>query len=161
MTLKNGEVFSGIFFGASVENNESTYMLKMVQQIKTIEKSEINGAQDDMGALVGVGDDHTALFDIQDVTDLAVEGVGLGSQDKHQNGNISLQCRKHSHYTNISKVLQRGFAQIPTFLATLLFVNDNCNPGLLPRIPMLISLLRVRSREGHGTNSKRTSSFLA
>lgn len=87
MTLKNGEVFSGIFFGASLEHNESTYILKMVQQIKTTEKSEVNGTQDEMGAFVGVGEDHTMLFDIHDVTDLAVEGVGLGAQDKHQNGN--------------------------------------------------------------------------
>lgn len=86
MTVKTGEAFSGIFFGASTENNETTYILKMVQQIKTMEKSEVNGARDDLGAFVGVGDDHTMIFDIQDVTDLAVEGVGLGTQDKHQNG---------------------------------------------------------------------------
>lgn len=89
VTLKNGEVFSGIFFGASLEHNESTYILKMVQQIKTTEKSEVNGTQDEMGAFVGVGEDHTMLFDIHDVTDLAVEGVGLGAQDKHQNGSTT------------------------------------------------------------------------
>lgn len=70
-----------------MENNESIYILKMVQQIKTTEKSEVNGTQGDMGAFVGVGEDHTMLFDIQDVTDLAVEGVVMGAQDKHQNGN--------------------------------------------------------------------------
>ena len=69
-----------------MENNESTYMLKMAQQIKTIEKSEVNGAQDDTGAFFGVGEDHTMLFDVQDVIDLAVEGIGLGAQDKQQNG---------------------------------------------------------------------------
>ena len=70
-----------------MENNDTTYILKMVQQIKTIEKSEVNGTRDDLGAYVGVGEDHTMIFDIQDVTDLAVEGVGLGAQDKLQNGN--------------------------------------------------------------------------
>ena len=70
-----------------MENNESFYILKMVQQIKTIEKSEANGAQDGMGALVGTGEDHTMLFDFTDVTDLAVEGAGLGAQDKLPNGN--------------------------------------------------------------------------
>ena len=69
-----------------MENNESTYTLKMVQQIKTIDKSEVNGAQDDMGALLGVGEDHTMSFEVQDVTDLAVEAVGLAAQDKQQNG---------------------------------------------------------------------------
>ena len=63
----------------------------MVQQIKTTNKSEVNGAQDDMGALLGVGEDHTMSFDVQDVTDLAVEGVGLAAQDKHQNGNNLLE----------------------------------------------------------------------
>lgn len=87
MALKNGEVFSGIFFGLSMENNESCYILKMVQQIKITEKNEVNGAQDDMGVFVGAGEDHTVLFDIQDVADLAVEGVGLGAQDKHQHQN--------------------------------------------------------------------------
>lgn len=70
-----------------MENNESSFILKMVQQIKTTEKSEVNGAQDEMGAFLGVGEDHTTLFDTQNVADLAVEGVGLGAQEKHQNGN--------------------------------------------------------------------------
>ena len=70
-----------------MENNESTYILKMAQQIKSTEKSEVNGAQDDMGVFVGVGEDHIMLFDVQEVTDLAVEGVGFGSQDRQQNGN--------------------------------------------------------------------------
>ena len=87
MTLKTGEIFSGIFFGFTMENNESIYILKMVQQIKTTDKSEVNGAQSDMGAFVGVGEDHTMLFDIQHVADLAVESVVIGVQDKHQNGN--------------------------------------------------------------------------
>ena len=69
-----------------MENNESTYLLKMVQQIKTAEKSEVNGVQDDVGAFVGAGEDHTMLFDVQDVIDLAAEGVGLGGQVQHQNG---------------------------------------------------------------------------
>ena len=85
-----------------MENNESTYILKMAQQIKPTEKSEVNGAQDDMGAFAGVGEDHIMLFDVQEVTDLAVEGVGLGAQDKHQNG------KSHSSRTK-SIVLNQYF----------------------------------------------------
>ena len=70
-----------------MENNESSFILKMVQQIRTTEKSEVNGAQDDVGAYFGVGEDHTTLFDTQNVADLAVEGVGLGAQEKYRNGN--------------------------------------------------------------------------
>lgn len=69
-----------------MENSEFVYVLKMVQQIKTSEKGETNGAQDVMGAFVGVGEDHVRLFDIQEVTHLAVGSVRLGAQDKHQNG---------------------------------------------------------------------------
>lgn len=69
-----------------MENNESTYLLKMVQQIKTIEKGEINGTQDDVRSFLGVDKDHTMLFDVQDVTDLAVEGASIGAENKHQNG---------------------------------------------------------------------------
>ena len=77
-----------------MENNESTYILKMVQQVKRIEKSEVNGAQDDIGALLGVGEDHTMSFDMQDVIDFAVEGVGLATQEKHQNGINSFEWPK-------------------------------------------------------------------
>ena len=70
-----------------MESNEPSYFLKMVQQIKTTEKSEVNGAPDDVGAFLGAGEDHTMLFDMQDITDLAVEGAVLGAQDKYQNGN--------------------------------------------------------------------------
>ena len=82
-----------------MENNESFYILKMVQQVKKAEKSEANGVQDDMGAFVGVGEDHSMLFDSQDVTDLAVEGE-LGAQDKHQNGNNSLHGQTPQHSAN-------------------------------------------------------------
>ena len=84
-----------------MENNESTYMLKMVQQVKTIEKSEVNGTQDDMGAFTGFGEDHTMLFDVHDVIDLAVEGVGLGTHDKQQNGD-KLCAVRISRYANAS-----------------------------------------------------------
>ena len=100
VTLKSGDTYSGIFFGASMENNESTYMLKMVQQIKTIEKGEVNGTQDYMGNLVGVGEDHTMLFNIPDVTDLAVDGVGLSVQDKHQNGKNLSMAKHHGTVSN-------------------------------------------------------------
>ena len=70
-----------------MENIESTYILKMAQQIKTIDKSEVNGAQDDTPTFTGVGEDHIMLFDIQEVIDLNAEGVKFSTQDKHQNGN--------------------------------------------------------------------------
>lgn len=91
--MKSGDVFSGIFFGATTESNESTYLLKMVQQLKSVGRGEPNGVQDDSGSLVGVGEDHAMTFDVKDISDLSVEGADIGAQDKLQNGKRSKdQC---------------------------------------------------------------------
>lgn len=83
--MKNGDTFSGIFFGSTMENQESAYLLKMVQQIP--EKGETNGTKDGLNDYIGVGDDHAMTFDIKEVIDLAVEGVTPNFRDKSQNGN--------------------------------------------------------------------------
>lgn len=96
VTLNNGEVFSGIFFGASMDNDESAYMLKMVQQIKSVEKKELNGARDNKDNFVGIGQDHSVSFDFKDVSNISVEGVGLGAQDKYENGILVLLQSKQA-----------------------------------------------------------------
>ena len=88
MTVKNGDVFSGVFFGAAFDNNESNYVLKMVQKIKSGEKTEVNGSQDILNEYVGVGEDHTMSFESKDVVSLAVEGVTFDGREKPQNGNF-------------------------------------------------------------------------
>ncbi len=60
--------------------------MKMVQQVIGAGKSEVNGVKADTEALVGVGADHTMSFDLKDVSDLAVEGFEVGTQEKLQNG---------------------------------------------------------------------------
>lgn len=86
ITTTNQDAFSGIFWGASTDSDDSAYLLKMVRQIKNTEKGQANGVQEDTAAYVGIGEDHDMTFNVKDVTELAVDGVQLGSQDKYQNG---------------------------------------------------------------------------
>ncbi|MCJ1229114.1 hypothetical protein MMC12_005779 [Toensbergia leucococca] len=88
ITVKNGDVFSGVFVGSIVENHESAYLLKMVQHVKSEEKCEANGIQECTGDYIGVGEDHAMSFDIKEVVDLAVEGVAFDARDKPQNGSV-------------------------------------------------------------------------
>ena len=90
VTVKNGDVFSGIFFGADVETNEPSYLLKMVQQVRSGNKSEVNGNQETLGEYIGLGDDHSMSFDIKEVADLAVDNVTLDHREKAQNGKFPL-----------------------------------------------------------------------
>ena len=89
ITTRSGDVFSGIFFGAKIEN-EPTYLLKMVQQNKHTDKNEgANGVRDVVQDFVGTGDDYSMSFEFKDVVDFAVEGAIISTQEKQQNGNAS------------------------------------------------------------------------
>jgi len=81
--VKNGDAFSGIFFGATLESHDLVYAFKMVQKLKS---GEIDGVQASRDQYVGMGEDHSMSFDTKDVVDLAVEGVTLLPQEKRANG---------------------------------------------------------------------------
>lgn len=68
-----------------MENQESSYLLKMVQQL--VGRGETNGVKDVSEDYIGVGDEHAMTFDIKDVIHLAVEDVGFNVRDDSQNGN--------------------------------------------------------------------------
>ncbi|KAL9635968.1 MAG: hypothetical protein Q9164_003131 [Protoblastenia rupestris] len=86
VTVSNGDVYSGIFFGASMDKEECKYLLKMVQQTRHGNKTEMNGVRDTMSEYIGVGDDHAMSFNARDVVDLAVEGATIATQEKRSNG---------------------------------------------------------------------------
>ncbi|KAL9131788.1 MAG: hypothetical protein Q9217_000393 [Psora testacea] len=86
VTVSNGDVYLGIFFGASMDKEEPEYLLKMVQRIRHVNKTEMNGVREAMSDYDGVGDDHTMSFNTRDVIDLAVEGVTITTQEKRANG---------------------------------------------------------------------------
>lgn len=86
ITVKGGDLFRGIFFGATIETHESAYLLKMVQQIKLGGKGDLNGSPESSGDYIGAGEDYTMIFDVKDVLDLAIEGDLVSTQSKMLNG---------------------------------------------------------------------------
>ncbi|KAL8674929.1 MAG: hypothetical protein Q9168_000632 [Polycauliona sp. 1 TL-2023] len=86
VTVKNGDVFSGIWYGSSFENNEPRCSLQMVQRVKASDKSEINGDHETHDDYVGFGDNHSMGFDMKDVIHVAVEGVTFDNREKLLNG---------------------------------------------------------------------------
>ena len=109
VTVKNGDVFSGIFFGADVESHEPSYLLKMVQQIRFGNKSEVNGNQENLGEYIGIGDDYSMSFDIKEVADLAVDNVTFDHRDKSQNGMYPLLAI----FINLLNLMYRSKRRIP------------------------------------------------
>ena len=95
ITVKNGDVFTGVFFGTTMENHQSAYLMKMVEQVKSGTKAESNGIQDCSGGFIGSGDDFAMSFDTKEVTDLAVEGITFDSLHKMPNGGSPLLLGLH------------------------------------------------------------------
>jgi len=79
-------VYTGIFFGASMDAQEPAYLLKMVQHVRSGERSEVNGVREILEGYAGVGEDHSMSFETKDVIHLSVEGVVINMQDKRPNG---------------------------------------------------------------------------
>ena len=69
-----------------MENQESSYLLKMVEQIKSGTKGEPNGVQNSSLGFVGRGEKFAMSFDFKEVTDLVVEGINFDNQHKLPNG---------------------------------------------------------------------------
>ncbi|KAK6438994.1 poly(A)-binding protein binding protein [Oleoguttula sp. CCFEE 5521] len=89
LTLKNGEQFSGVFSGASLEAaNKSVYILKMAKRTRLPSSQQLNGERDLPDEYIGEGEDHMMTFDVQDTIDLAVSEVILASAPT-QNGMTS------------------------------------------------------------------------
>lgn len=82
--MKNGDTFSGIFYGATLEGHDSGYLLKMVQLVNN--RGKVNGVKDNSEEYIGVGDEHAMSFDLKEVIHLAAAEVGFNARDKSQNG---------------------------------------------------------------------------
>lgn len=88
--MRNGEAFSGIFFGATFDGNDPAYLLKMVQKHRSVDKSEANGNPEVHGDFTGSGEDYAMSFDMNDVLHLSVDGVSFEVREKSQNGRFLL-----------------------------------------------------------------------
>ncbi|KAK4695651.1 hypothetical protein P7C71_g2136, partial [Lecanoromycetidae sp. Uapishka_2] len=89
ITTASQDSFSGIFWGASMDGDESAYLFKMVRQIKNGEKGQANGVQENATAYLGVGEEHDMTFNVKDIIELAVDGIQSIGQDRHQNGSTA------------------------------------------------------------------------
>jgi hypothetical protein len=87
ITLKNGEKYSGVLSGTSLDPSELRYVFKMVKKLLPAANAQINGTGEASDDYVGVGDYHVMSFDMSDVADFNVNNVVLDkSQAKGQNG---------------------------------------------------------------------------
>ncbi|KAF1849768.1 uncharacterized protein K460DRAFT_272116 [Cucurbitaria berberidis CBS 394.84] len=87
ITLKNGEKYSGVLSGTSLDPSELRYVFKMVKKLLPASHAQTNGSGDVSDDYIGVGDYHVMSFDMSDVADFNVNNVVLDkSQTKGQNG---------------------------------------------------------------------------
>ncbi|KAK1908390.1 hypothetical protein P3342_009239 [Pyrenophora teres f. teres] len=87
ITLKNGEKYSGVLSGTSLDPSELRYVFKMVKKLMPATSAQTNGAVEASEDYVGAGDYHVMSFDMSDVADFNVNNVVLDkSQAKAQNG---------------------------------------------------------------------------
>ncbi|KAF2004854.1 hypothetical protein P154DRAFT_425781 [Amniculicola lignicola CBS 123094] len=81
ITLKNGERYTGVLSGTSLDPSEMRYVFKMVKRVQPAGESHANGTSELADDYVGAGDNHVMSFDMSDVSDFNVSNVVL---DKSQ-----------------------------------------------------------------------------
>lgn len=85
--LKNGEKYTGVLSGTSLDPNELRYVFKMVKHAGNVSGSAANGTDAQSGAYVGNDSDHVMSVDVSDVACLTGRGVVFdGRQTRAQNG---------------------------------------------------------------------------
>ncbi|CAG8031952.1 unnamed protein product [Penicillium nalgiovense] len=75
ITTKSGEKFTGIFSSSTMEPNELSFLLKMVQRTTQEGQPRPNGVSDVATPYIGSAPEHIMSFDIKDVVDIAVPNV--------------------------------------------------------------------------------------
>lgn len=87
VTTKNGDKFTGIFSSSSLEPNDSTFILKMVQCPTQSDQAGANGLSDATSPYLGSAPDHSMSFDIKEIADVSVANVSTANVTaKEQNG---------------------------------------------------------------------------
>lgn len=87
VTVRNGERYTGIFSGGSLDSPEDRYVLKMVKKIDPVNSQQINGTTESHDEYIGQGDDHVMTFETQDVVTLNCANVSTAqNRAKTQNG---------------------------------------------------------------------------
>ncbi|WPH01171.1 Hypothetical protein R9X50_00400700 [Acrodontium crateriforme] len=86
LTLQNGEQFTGVFSGASLDPpSKSKYVLKMTKRTRLPTHQQSNGTTELSDEYTGEGDHYTMSFDIQDTVHLEALNVTTTSNQTIQN----------------------------------------------------------------------------
>ena len=100
LVMRNGEQYSGVFSGAVLELTDLRYTLKMAKKVNSSVEQQANGNVSTATEFLGVGEDHTMTFAVQDVAELVVSQVVINrAQQKHNKGVYIYsrpQCYLHS-----------------------------------------------------------------
>ncbi|KAI9664627.1 MAG: hypothetical protein M1821_006073 [Bathelium mastoideum] len=108
LTTKNGDQFTGVFAGASVDSADPHYVLKMVKRSQAVSNAT-NGTTSPVDEYLGIGEDHVLTLPTADVVDLAVSDVVLDkSAHKTQNGVASSSFRTDSDITGTAAARERN-----------------------------------------------------
>lgn len=86
--MKDGEKFTGIFSGSTLESNETILILKMARRpLSESDSAQSNGVSQNEPSYVGSGSDHQLLIDVQDITCSDIQSLSTsGVVAKDQNG---------------------------------------------------------------------------
>lgn len=88
--LKNGEKYTGVLSGTSLDPNELRYVFKMVKHAGSISGTAANGTDGQSDAYVGNDSDHVMSVDVADVAHLHAQDVVFdGRPGRAQNGTPS------------------------------------------------------------------------
>ncbi|KAM5445187.1 poly(A)-binding protein binding protein [Microsporum audouinii] len=90
LTMKDGEKFTGIFSGSTLESNETIIILKMARHPPSDSEAastQSNGVSQTKSPYVGSGPDHQLMIYVQDITCLDIPSLSTsGVAAKEQNG---------------------------------------------------------------------------
>ncbi|KAJ5297877.1 hypothetical protein N7508_008126 [Penicillium antarcticum] len=75
ITTKAGEKLSGIFSNSTLESNDSSFTLKMVQRADQEDQLTTNGVSDVAVPYLGSGPEYNMQFDIREIADISVPNV--------------------------------------------------------------------------------------
>lgn len=106
LTLQTGEQFFGVFSGATLQNGDARYLMKMVRKTGASPQS---GETLQHESLVGEGEDFAMAFDVNDTADLSVAGVTFGpTQSRAANGSaFKTDTEISGNLDSRERVLQR------------------------------------------------------
>ncbi|KAK9850823.1 hypothetical protein MYU51_011389 [Penicillium brevicompactum] len=75
ITTKSGDKYTGIFSSSSLEPNEVSFLLKMVQRASQEGQFRANGVSDVATPFLGSAPEHIMSFEVKDVIDISVPNV--------------------------------------------------------------------------------------